>query len=83
MMLRQMGMNGQIGPPPSLSGSQPQIGPGPGSTPMINNPMMHGTPGGMHVRVLYPTFKHFLLIVGSFFSVGDVSTYEPSKFSSW
>ena len=29
-----------------------QIGPGPGSTPMINNPMMHGTLGGMHVRVL-------------------------------
>lgn len=67
MMLRQMGMNGQIGPPPSLSGSQPQIGPGPGSTPMINNPMMHGTPGGMHVRVLCSFLNIILLIVGSFF----------------
>ena len=54
MMLRQqMGINGPIGPPPSLTGSQPQIGPGPGPTQMINNPMMHGTPGGMHVRVPY------------------------------
>ena len=82
MMLRQMGMSGPIGPPPSLTGSQPQIGPGPGSTPMINNPMMHGTPGGMHVRVLLSLSKHFL-IVGLFYSVGDVSTYEPSEFSSW
>ena len=53
MMLRQMGING---PPPSLTGSQPQIGPGPGPGPspgsMINNPMMHGTPGGIHVSVL-------------------------------
>ena len=57
MMMRQMGINGQIGPPPSLTGSQPQIGPGPGSTPMINNPMMHGAAGGMHVRVLYLLFK--------------------------
>lgn len=56
-MMRQMGINGQIGPPPSLTGSQPQIGPGPGSTPMINNPMMHGAAGGMHVRVLYLLFK--------------------------
>jgi hypothetical protein len=62
MMLRQMGMNGQIGPPPSLTGSQPQIGPGPGSTPMINNPMMHGTPGGMHVRNTLFISKHCLLI---------------------
>ena len=60
MMLRQMGMNGPTGPSPSLAGSQPQIGPGPGSTPMINNPMMHGTPGGMHVRVLYPFLNIFL-----------------------
>lgn len=80
MMLRQMGINGPIGPPPSLTGSQPQIGPGPGSTPMINNPMMHGTPGGMHVRVALSVSKYFLLIIGSFFSV-DVSTYEPTK--SW
>ena len=48
MMMRQMGINGPIGPP----GSQPPIGQG--STPLINNPlMMHGTPGGMHVRVPY------------------------------
>ena len=74
MMLRQMGMNGQIGPPPSLTGSQPQIGPGPSSTPMINNPMMHGTPGGMHVRVVLFLFfkKHFL--TSFFFSVDDLST---------
>jgi hypothetical protein len=59
MMIRQMGMNGPIGPPPSLAGSQPPIGQG--STPLINNPMMHGTPGGMHVRVPY-TFRNILPI---------------------
>ena len=52
--------HGQIYPPPSLTSSQPQIGPGLGSTPMINDSMMHGTPGGMHVRVLYP-FKNIVL----------------------
>ena len=63
MMMRQMGINGQIGPPPSLTGSQPQIGPGPGSTPMINNPMMHGAAGGMHVRVLYLLFKRLNIVI--------------------
>ena len=58
MMLR-MGINGQISSSPSLTSSQPQIGPGPGSTPMINNLMMLGTPSGMHVCVLYP----FLIII--------------------
>jgi hypothetical protein len=53
MMMRQMGLNGPIGPPP---GSQPQMGQG--STPLINNPlMMHGTPGGMHVRIPYTSLN--------------------------
>ena len=55
MMLRQMGINGPIGPSSSLTGGpvpQSQLGPGP--SPLINNSlMMQGAPG-MHVRVLCP-----------------------------
>ena len=61
--LREIGMHLQIlGSPLSLTSSQPQIGPSPGSTPMINNPMKHGTPGAMDVRVLYLISKYGLMI---------------------
>ena len=38
-----------------------QIGPGPGSTPMINNPMMHGTLGACMYVCFYFFFKKLFL----------------------
>ena len=74
MMIRsQMGLNGPIGPPGSLSGpgpgpvgQQPQIGPGP--APLINNPMMlHGAPG-MHVRLyLILSVSSYIFLTTFFF----------------